>query len=532
MNVEKDFKKCLTWTGETPNLYTLSLELKDATGNSTGIVSTKVGFRSVEIKNAQLLVNGQPVLVKGVNRHEHHMEYGHYVPKETMLEDIKLMKQNNINAVRTCHYPSDPYWYDLCDKYGLYVVNEANIESHGLGAAKQAPYKNERHIADNPDWELTHMDRIKRFFERDKNHPSVITWSLGNECGDGHNFKVAYQWLKDNDARPVQFEQANLKAHTDIYCPMYYSMEKIKNYAIQEQHYRPLIQCEYAHAMGNSVGNFQDYWDLIESLPKLQGGFIWDWVDQGFLEKTDDGFEYFSFGGDYEHDTVRHSGNFCINGLITPDRKLNPHTYEVKKVYQCFKAEPVNIKKGIVRITNEYFFIDYSDFDLKWNLLKDGVSVAQGVVNPSINAQESKDITISYGYDISKAGEYFLNLSLVTKNKTDLIDAGFELAYEQLLVGKIDEPTPTEGKMAKLIVLDEKDKIVVGTKKFKATFSKSKGSLTQITKDKKALLTSAILPDFWRVPTDNDFGNGMVKRLGVWKDAHKSVKVVDYKLNK
>ncbi|MCJ7580135.1 MAG: beta-galactosidase, partial [Candidatus Aminicenantes bacterium] len=311
------------WSAESPTLYTLLLVLRDMDGNILEVESSRFGFREVAMKNGQLLVNGIPVLLKGVNRHEHDPITGHYVSEASMIQDIKLMKQFNLNAVRTSHYPNTPLWYDLCDEYGIYLIDEANIESHGMG------YRPDTTLGNNPEWEDAHMERIIRMVERDKNHPSVIIWSMGNEAGDGVNFEACSAWIHERDSqRPVHYERAGQRAHVDIVSPMYMRIEGLIKYASQPQD-RPLILCEYAHAMGNSVGNLQDYWDVIEREPQLQGGFIWDWVDQALARTTSDGRPFFAYGGDFGDNF--NDGNFLCNGLIQPDRTPNPHFYEVKK---------------------------------------------------------------------------------------------------------------------------------------------------------------------------------------------------------
>ena len=357
--------------GRAANLYRLLLTLKDAAGKVVEVTTCNVGFRRVEIKDRFLLVNGQRVYLKGVNRHEHDPVDGHTVSVESMIQDIHLMKKLNINAVRTCHYPNDPQWYELCDRLGLYVIDEANIESHGMGYGDKS-------LAKDPAWKEAHLDRTRRMVERDKNHPSVIIWSLGNEAGNGVNFYATYDWTKQRDAsRPVQYERAELDRNTDIYCPMYATIEHMVDYAKKNPD-RPLIQCEYAHAMGNSVGNLQDYWNAIEAYPSLQGGFIWDWVDQGLLVDVPKGRgeKYFAYGGDFGDRP--NDGNFCCNGVVHPDRTPHPHAWEVKKVYQNVKVHAVDLAAGKVRVQNKYFFTNLNEFEAKWLLRCDGREVQSG----------------------------------------------------------------------------------------------------------------------------------------------------------
>ncbi|MCA1759773.1 MAG: glycoside hydrolase family 2, partial [Bacteroidales bacterium] len=318
------------------------------------VIRQEVGFRTVEIKDANLLVNGQYVYLKGANLHEHHDVTGHVVDKETMLKDIYTMKAHNLNAVRTSHYPQPELWYELCNKYGLYVIDEANIESHGMGYGEES-------LAKDPVWKEAHLFRTRNMYERDKNQPSIITWSLGNEAGNGVNFMATYNYLKSVDqTRPVQYEQAHGGENTDITCPMYMRIEGMVQYA-ESNPTKPLIQCEYAHAMGNSVGNLQDYWDVIEKYDALQGGFIWDWVDQGLLTTNEEGEEFWAYGGDFGPDTVPSDGNFCLNGLVEPDRTVKPHLLEVKKVYQYIGFEPADLKNGVINIKNKYAFRNLSD---------------------------------------------------------------------------------------------------------------------------------------------------------------------------
>ena len=337
----------------------------------------------MEIKNSQLLVNGVAILLKGVNMHEHNEMTGHVIDEATVLKDIRTMKSNNINAMRTCHYPQQEFWYEMCDKYGLYLIDEADIESHGMG------YNKDVTLADKPEWEAAHLDRMQRMVERDKNHPSVIIWSMGNEAGDGHNFLNGYKWIKGRDlTRPVQYERAEkstnaTERHTDIWADMYATIEDIEAYAKDPKNDRPMIMCEYAHAMGNSTGNLQDYWDVIEKYPKLQGGFIWDWVDQGFLKTNENGEKYWTYGGDYGDEGMPSDGNFCLNGLVWPDRTPHPGLYEVNKVYQYIGFEPVDLSKGMVKITNKYDFTNLSEFNFEWEIVSDGNVIQSGKIPKS-----------------------------------------------------------------------------------------------------------------------------------------------------
>ena len=400
--------KPLKWTAETPHLYTLCINLKDKNNMVLESTAVKVGFRKVEIKGGQLLVNGKAIYLKGVNRHEHDEYNGHVIGRESMLQDIKLMKEHNINAVRTCHYPNHPLWYQLCDEYGLYLIDEANIESHGMGYGERSPAK-------DTAWQAAHLDRVQRMVQRDKNHPSVIIWSLGNEAGDGVNFEVCSNWIHRFDSsRPVQYERAGQKSHTDIVCPMYAPIDRLIHYGKQVQT-RPYILCEYAHAMGNSVGNLQDYWDVIERYDNLQGGFIWDWVDQGLVKHTDDGQKYRAYGGDYGPKDIPSDKNFCMNGLLSSDRTLHPAVHEVKKVYQNIEIEAVPFDNSALRITNKYDFITLDRFRLEWEMTKNGYAVSEGTTAlKDISAGTTKKIPFYLTqWKRNEDSEYFLNFKLV-----------------------------------------------------------------------------------------------------------------------
>lgn len=516
------------WSAEQPNLYRLVLSVKDKKGELLEAFGANVGFRTVEIADGQLKVNGQPVLVKGVNRHEHDPVMGHYISKELMEADLRLMKEYNINTVRTCHYPTDPYWYELCDKYGLYVINEANIESHGLGAALQAPY--DYHIADDAAWEKPHLERIQRMYARDKNHASVIIWSLGNEAGDGVNFVTCYDWLKSVDARPVQFEQADNKRHTDVVTPMYATMEEMEFYARQPDIYRPLIQCEYAHAMGNSVGNLQDYWDLIEEYSALQGGCIWDWVDQGLLAKNEQGEDYFAYGGDLEPEGSRNDNNFCLNGLISPDRQPNPHIYEVKKVYQNISVLEGK-KAGEFIIKNKFYFTNLNDYETKIQLIKNG-DVAQEISLGALDLAPQSELLVRPQLPVLEDGaEYYINFSFVQKEDKGLLSAGHEVAKEQLLLAKAKKNYGIAAT-GELDVTDSEMGWLIATQGATLTFDKAKGTFTNYSVDGKVLIEEGPQPDFWRAPTDNDYGFGIKNLLGVWYSQGKDAQVSDIQLEK
>ncbi len=395
------------WTAETPNLYKLYTTLKDQSGKVLEVIPQQVGFRKVEIKGSQLLVNGKAILIKGVNRHEMDPNTGYVVSRERMILDIRIMKELNINAVRTCHYPDNNLLYDLCDEYGLYLVAEANLESHGMGYG-------ERTLAKNPDFALAHLQRNQRNVQRNRNHPSVIIWSLGNEAGMGPNFSACYDWIKIEDpSRPVQYEQAGKGKSTDIFCPMYYNYDNCEKYA-QSKSEKPLIQCEYAHAMGNSEGGFKEYWDIIRRNPTYQGGFIWDFVDQSPHHKTDEGIDIPGYAGDFNKYDSSEDQNFVNNGLISPDRRLNPHAYEVSYFYQSVWVTPVDLKKGIVSVYNENFFRNMDNYMLDWKLLSNGQVVESGTVNElNVAPQQKSEIKLNYSTEIiSTEKEWLLNVAI------------------------------------------------------------------------------------------------------------------------
>ncbi len=509
------------WSAEAPNLYTLVLSLKNEKGKIIEAVSCNVGFRTSEIKGGQLLVNGKPIYIKGVNRHEHDPDTGHVISRESMLQDILLMKQNNVNTVRTCHYPDIPKWYDLCDEYGLYIIDEANIESHGMGYGKES-------LAKDPSWKEAHLARTRAMVERDKNHPCVIIWSLGNEAGDGINFEATSAWIKQRDpSRPVHWEQARLRPHTDIYCPMYSRIHSISNYAKKDQD-RPLILCEYAHAMGNSLGNLTGYWEAIEKYKHLQGGCIWDWVDQGLRKKDDKGREFWAYGGDYGDKP--NDANFCCNGIVQPDRKPNPHMYEMKKVYQNIKVHADDLAAGKVKIQNKYYFIPTDFVEARWELTEDGIVVQKGSLGTvSVAPQTTQDVTIPFKKPTALPGsEYHLKVEFVLNADTPWGKKGHGMAWDQFeLPFKAEKAAPVMAldTMDNLKLQESGDMITITGSDFVVTFDKAAGALSGWTYQDTALMASPLKPNFWRPPTDNDRGNGMPNRCKIWKDAAAKAKI-------
>ena len=505
------------WTAETPYLYTLYASLE----GSNEVIPVKVGFRKVEMKNAQLLVNGQPVLIKGANRHELDPDGGYVISKERMIQDIQVMKQFNLNAVRTCHYPDNNFWYELCDQYGIYVVAEANIESHGMGYGEET-------LAKREDYALAHMERNQRNVQRSFNHPSVIIWSLGNEAGYGPNFEAAYDWIKAEDpSRLVQYEQAGKSGKTDIYCPMYLGYNRCEEYSKDEQYQKPLIQCEYAHAMGNSEGGFKEYWDIIRKYPKYQGGFIWDFVDQSVRWTGKNGKMIYAYGGDFNRFDASDQ-NFCDNGLISPDRVPNPHMYEVGYFYQNIWTSPVDIKKGEVSIFNEYFFRDLSAYYLEWQLLKDGKVMRSGrVENLDVDPQQTAQIKLPIG-NTCQCAEWLLNVAYKLKNTEGLLPAGHAVAKQQLVVNPYKQPSMELKNQAKsnldivepTLVENDMRYLIVDGEHFRIEFDKMNGYLSKYQINGLDLMKegSYLKPNFWRAPTDNDFGARLNWKYAVWKN--------------
>jgi len=521
--LEAEIGKPEKWTAETPYLYTLIIELKQA-NKTLEVLSHKIGFRNVEITNGQLLVNGIPILIKGVNRHEHDEFTGHVVSHELMKKDIELMKQFNINAVRTSHYPNDPYWYKLCDEYGIYLVDEANIESHGMG------YHPDRTLGNKPLWEKAHLERIQRMLERDKNHPSIIIWSMGNEAGDGVNFDTASAWLHHRDpSRPVHYERALKRPTVDIYSPMYPGIEYIEHYAKSEP-YRPLIMCEYAHSMGNSTGNLQDYWDIIEKYPSLQGGFIWDWVDQGLAKYDENGIKYWAYGGDYGPDTIPSDGNFLINGIINADRTIHPAMHEVKKVYQNIKIYPENIGQLKFKLINQFDFTNLEEYELKWSLQGNGkINELGSMGNIQLLPHDTTAIELPLAnYGFAPGVEYFVNFSLVTTKDEYFRPIDFEIAKEQFSIKFLDfVDTRPLRKPQDVKHNFEGNELIVNAGILEAIFDTLRGNLISLKVDGNEMLNEHAQPDFWRAPTDNDFGNRMEQRQAMWKNAGVNTRLLD-----
>ena len=523
------------WTAETPNLYTLRATLTDSRDRVLQVVPVKVGFRKIEVKDAQVLVNGQSILIKGADRHELDPDGGYVVSRERMLQDVQIMKQYNLNAVRTCHYPDDPYWYDLCDQYGLYVVAEANIESHGMGYG-------EKTLAKHPGYHKAHLERNQRNVEAQFNHPSIIFWSLGNEAGYGPNFADAYDWVKAEDpSRLVQYEGAvrgmfdgvvsQQDAKTDIFCPMYADYATTEAYGRDPKNIKPFIQCEYAHAMGNSQGGFKEYWDLYRKYPNLQGGFIWDFVDQSLRWTNSKGRQIWAYGGDF-NTTDQHDGNFCDNGLISPDRKPNPHMYEVGYYYQniwtSLAEGGLKDSKGSVtlEIQNEYRFRDLSNYRLEWTLLCNGEPMRTGVAGElAVPAQGKAYVTLPIG-EVCDKGEWLLNVKYVLKRSEPLLKAGTTMAHQQLALtqwqGTSDKCTGLQASNRQPVieVSETEQALTLTGETFAIGFDKQTGLMDRYEANGMKLLADGaqLKPNFWRAPTDNDFGANLQRKYAAWNN--------------
>ena len=506
------------WSAETPYLYTVLTTLTDKQGKVIEVIPQKTGFRKVEIKEGVLYVNGKAILIKGVNRHEMDPFTGQMISKERMEQDVRIMKENNINAVRTSHYPNDPYWYQLCDKYGLYVVDEADLESHGMGFGDNS-------LSKKPDWFLQHFERDSRAVERDKNHASVIIWSMGNEAGMGINFEKCYDWIKHRDpSRPVEYEPASATPYSDIYCPMYPSPDDMVHHVKYDNssNHKPFILVEYAHAMGNTNGNFNDYWDTIRKYyPHMQGGYIWDFVDQGLQKINNRGDTIWAYGGDYGVN-MPSDQNFNCNGLVAPDRSLHPQILEVKKEYQNIFTFPADLLAGKIKVYNENFFKELNDIYLDWELVADGKIIQKGKYE-SINIAPGDTSLLDLRYKLPDVGykEVFLNVYYKTKAAKGLIPAGWQIAKDQLLVYSHSKNVRALPKADNLHVQVTAGSIVVNDSKAKFIFSRNDGLLHQYIVGGNNFIKEGytLKPNFWRPPTDNDFGAGLPEKLQNWKRA-------------
>ena len=535
---EYDLKNVAPWSAEHPNLYKLLMTIKED-GKVIEVVPFNVGFRRFEMKQIDqaaengkpytvLLFNGQPVKFKGVNIHEHNPETGHYVTEELMRKDFELMKQNNINAVRLCHYPQDRKFYELCDEYGLYVYDEANIESHGMYYS----LKKGGTLGNNPEWLIPHMDRTMNMYERNKNYPSVTFWSLGNEAGNGYNFYQTYLYLKDKEInsmnRPVNYERALWEWNTDMYVPQYPSAEWLEEIGRKGSD-RPVAPSEYSHAMGNSSGNLWDQWKAIYKYPNLLGGFIWDWVDQGILEKDKNGREYYTYGGDYGVNAPS-DGNFLCNGIVNPDRTPHPAMAEVKYAHQNIGFEAIDLANDLFRVTNRFYFTNLKKYMVHYSVTANNKVVRSGKVSLDIAPQASNEFTVPVGNLKPQAGtEYFVNFNVTTVEKEPLIPIGHEIACDQFRL-PIENPKKTfKTSGPKLTVSTNGDNLSASSSKVNFVFNRKTGIVTSYKVDGTEYFSEGfgIQPNFWRAPTDNDYGNGMPKRLQVWKESSKNFNVTD-----
>lgn len=514
------------WSAETPYLYTMLVSVTDQEGKTLEAFRHRVGFRTVEMRNGQLLVNNVPILIKGVNRQEHDPHHGRTLTVETMLQDVRMMKQFNINAVRCSHYPNRPEWYELCEEYGLYMIDEANIESHGM------EYHEDGTLANHPDWEYPFMERMKRMVMRDRNFTAVITWSLGNESGYGKHFETLYHWTKDFDpTRPVQYEGARREGLSDIYCPMYARIWWLREF-VNERQPRPLILCEYAHSMGNSTGNLQDYWDLIYKYDNLQGGFIWDWVDQTFAKKDKEGRSIWAYGGDMGYVGVPNDSNFCANGLVAADRSLHPHIWEVKKVYQYIHCEPVPFTVSKLTVTNRHDFIDMSGYYLRWTIEADGEVVQSGQMDfPLILPHTCAQITLPFRKITPDSREYFLKVETLQKQGSPYSPKDFVVAMDQwqLPVERRKEPKMMPREL--LTTTRQENVLRIGNKEFSTEFSTVTGEMTSLEYNGKEMLIAGPRPNFWRPPTDNDVPSGLLSRCIDWKETMKSATLLKLDMN-
>lgn len=512
-----------TWSAEVPYLYTLYITLKNKAGEVLEVIPARVGFRSVEISDNNFLVNGKRVFFKGVNRHEHNATQGHTLTKEDMRKDMEMMKKLNVNAVRHSHYPPAPYWMELCDEYGLYVVDEANIESHGRY------YDLAYTLGNDKQWRAPHLQRITRMYERDKNHPSVVTWSLGNEAGNGANFYEGYEWLKSHDSRPVQYERAERDFNTDMIVPQYPSPAWLKRYASSKPD-RLLIMSEYAHIMGNSLGNFKEYWEAIEHNPNLQGGFIWEWIDQA-IDTVKNGKRIMAYGGDFPLEgPVPHNfsdNNFCVKGVVTAYRGMTPMAVEIKKVYQHIKSV---LNGNVLTVGNGYFFRNLDNVQAAWELLEDGRSIENGTIkNISVAPGGSATFTLPFKGGRKEGREYFVNIRYALKEAEPFLEKGYDIAYEQFDLTAKPVQKQTAAAKGALRLTKAGDQYTVSGKNFSVRFDAAKGLMTAYTANAQTLITQGPQPSFWRAPTDNDIGAGFNKSLRMWRNAYEQGMIVEAK---
>lgn len=519
------------WSAEEPNLYSLVIEVKDSNSNVIEATAIKVGFRTAEIRDKQFLINGKPVLVKGVNLHEHNEHTGHYVTEELMRKDFELFRKYNVNTVRTCHYPQSELFYRLADEYGIYVIGEANIESHGMGY----DLRQGGTLGNNPLFLEAHLYRTKSMVARDKNHACIVTWSLGNEAGNGYNFYETYRWIKAHDSsRPVQYERAGLEWNTDIFCPMYASPADIEKYALNPRSDRPLIQCEYAHAMGNSIGNFTEYWNLIRKYPILQGGCIWDWVDQGLAEKDAEGNDYWAFGGDYGPKGTPSSGDFNCNGVVLPDRSPKAHAEEMRKVYQNIWFKNFDAQKGTIDIYNENFFIDLSQYNFEYEVKSNGKVLASGKL--AVNAQPQQQVTVAIpgiSKYIKDGMQTTIQFYAKQKSDTRLIPSGWVVARDQFIIHDYPALKLKNTQPAKLTQDD--DKIIVSGNRFETVFDKASGTMISYKFDGTEYISDGFgfRPFFWRAPIDNDYGARLPQKLKAWENcSYQDLKAENLKIEK
>lgn len=523
ISFQKSLTNPLKWNSETPNLYSLLIILKDKNNKVTEVLTSQVGFRKVEIINGVFYVNGVAVLIKGVNRHEHDQYKGHVISVEGMIKEISLMKQFNINAVRTSHYPHDERFYELCNEYGLYVTDEANIESHGM-------YYGKHSLAKKSKWLEAHADRNIRMVERDKNHPCVIVWSMGNEAGDGENFTETYKRMKELDpSRPIHYERAIMGDNTDVYCPQYPGVNRLQKFASKKQT-KPMIISEYTHAMGNSNGNLMDLWEVIynKKNEQLQGGYIWDWIDQALVKEDEDGTEFWAYGGDYG-EGMPSDDNFLCNGVISADYTPHPGLWEVKHVYQYIWFEAENLAEGKIKVKNLHDFIGLEDFDVNWKVSANGVAVANGILAEfELNPHSSKVVDLNMPKINREPGmEYFIDLSVTLRNDHPFRKKGFEVAHEQFNLPGSNQKEAASVEAAAVILNSESGHLITG-ENFVVRFDKSSGSISSYEINRYELFQKGPQLNFWRAPNDNDKGSNMIGRLGIWRDATKEAKLVNF----